>query len=59
MRKLYQPASQSSRPGHPYPVCMVTNKFNIEVVNDRMFLPSSKNQVPVIAVLEPQTMLDL
>ena len=59
MRKLYQPASQSSIPGHPYQVYMVTNKFNQEVVDDRMLLPSSKYRVPFIAVPEPQTTWDL
>ena len=59
MRKLYQPANQSSIPGHPYQVYMVTNKFNVEVVDDKLLLPSSKYQVPFIAVPEPQTTWDL
>ena len=42
-----------------YAVVMVTNKFNVEVVDDRMLLPSSKYQVPFIAVPEPPTTWDL
>ena len=56
MRKLNQPASQSSIPGHQYPIYMLTNKFNVEVVDDRMLLRSSKY---LIAVSEPPTTLDL
>ena len=52
MRKLYQPASQSSIPGHEYPIYMVTNKFNVEVVDDAL----KQQQVPY---LEPPTTLDL
>ena len=59
MRKLYQPASQSSIPGHPYTIYIVTNKFNVEVVDDRMLLHSSKYRFPVIAVPKPPTTLDV
>ena len=38
---------------------MVTNKFNVKVVDDRMLLPSSKYRFPVIADPEQQTKLDL
>ena len=56
MRKLNQLASQSSIPGHPHHIYMVTNKFNVEVVDVRMLLRSSKY---LIAVPEPSTTLDL
>ena len=59
MKKVYQPTGRSSIPDHQYPVCMMTNKFNVEVVDDRMLIPSSKYHVPVTAVPEPQTTLDL
>ena len=59
MKKVYQPTGQSYIPGRPYPVYMMTNKFNVEVVDDRMIIPSSKYGVPVIAVPEPPTLLDL
>ena len=59
MKKSYQPTGLSSIPGYPYPVYMVTNMFNLEMVDDRILIPNSKYRVPVIAVPEPPTSLDL
>ena len=59
MKKSYQPTGQYTITGHPYPVYMVTNMFNKEMVDDRILIPSSKHRVPVIDVPEPPTTLDL
>ena len=57
MKKSYQPTDPSSIPGYPYPVYMVTNMFNVEMVDDRILIPNSKYQVPVIAI--PETLNSL
>ena len=59
MKKSYQPTGQYTITGHPYPVYMVSNIFNEEMVDERILIPNNKYRVPVIAVPEPQTTLDL